>query len=428
MAYISVPVSPLFSLAATCVFFVVGLCFVASSVIQIAHGNFQQLKELHELGPTQFARQGTRPLLIHMTDVHITSNEQTKRIGGGIGGIRCFRESLEFVSQSRPKYLIISGDLTDTGCSEEWQQAGELIANFSESEAPFLVLAPGNHDLSESYDEMSRVDQMRLYFESIARISPRMISFVELTVADIIQKVYSAAAPPLVAEIGTILKDIYITGSKPATRFPPVSSTRRERRAKAENVDWQSIARDKLIDQWFRTYGGDLFPLRIYDEKQKTMIFVLNSVMRAGTFGESALGFLGTKQLSRLYGHLRTLPQEAENVLVVTHHSPFRRAGEWQLVLSPHQLGRSFTEVMDYCFLSHQAEEARAFIAKLSACADQYQSVRFFLMCGHRHTAGAGYAGRVLVLEGGALCEEGAGAWIVYANSGRVSIDRENLC
>src|SRR5258708_26303115 len=134
-----------------------------------------------------------------------------------------------------------------------------------------------------------------------------------------IKKVYSAAAPQLVAKIGKIIKNFYITGSKPATRFPPVSSTRRERRAKAENVDWQSIARDKLIDQWFRTYGGDLFPLRIYDEKQKTIIFVLNSVMRAGTFCESALGFLGTKQLSRFYGHLRPLPQQAENILVFHH-------------------------------------------------------------------------------------------------------------
>ena len=111
----------------------------------------------------------------------------------------------------------------------------------------------------------------------------------------------------------------------------------------------------------------------------------------------------------------------------MTHHAPFRRPGEWEIVLSNAQREHIVSRVLDYAFLVHRAEEARKFVTTISGSADKHDGVNYFLLCGHRHKLACGRIGRIITLEGASLSVEPPTTWMLYTQATRVTVSNLEL-
>ena len=131
----------------------------------------------------------------------------------------------------------------------------------------------------------------------------------------------------------------------------------------------------------------------------------------------------------RLSTTLSDLPTYTRYVLIVTHHAPFRAPGDWTFLLPWRGGGllKTLERIKDFAFLSHAAHEARDLLAVVSGAADLRQDVQFVMFCGHRHQPNVGRAGRVLVVEGGALAETDPSTCLVFADGPSLYIQRAKV-
>jgi predicted phosphodiesterase len=81
------------------------------------------------------------PDILVVSDLHFTSDGESTLEPGGIGDPAALLA--KFLEETKAKVLIIAGDVTDTGSSEQWKAA--LLA-FKELGKIELIAAPGNHD------------------------------------------------------------------------------------------------------------------------------------------------------------------------------------------------------------------------------------------------------------------------------------------
>ena len=96
----------------------------------------------------------TNPWALHVTDVHLTLPGTARVEGEGDGRDRLAALVAAKQIQS-PRYLFLSGDITDHGHGPEWDEAAKVLAPLRASGCRVLV-APGNHDLSMAYDGSSQ--------------------------------------------------------------------------------------------------------------------------------------------------------------------------------------------------------------------------------------------------------------------------------
>jgi hypothetical protein len=175
--------------------------------------------------------------------------------------------------------------------------------------------------------------------------------------------------------------------------------------------------------EWFDRHGHGFFPLQFTHAPSETVFFILNSVGDpTDLLGDSALGHFSAGQLSRLAAQIDGLPDTVRNIVIVTHHAPFRHPGDWRAFFRGMGGRKKVVQrVWDYAFLAHRADEARQFLTSVVAAADRRQGVNFFILCGHRHTPTRGRLGSVIALEASSLSEATAATWFIFAQGGRVS-------
>jgi len=418
VAISSLPLCPLFLLwPATALLFALEVFVITAWTMRVAYRNFHELRELQNVGPGLFRDCEVPPKICHATDVHMTVDDMTARIEGGVGGQERFLQWLAVVGRRQPHYIILSGDVTDTGRHEEWQWFEKALSSRKELESATFAICPGNHDLSKQYYETPNENRMHLYFHILHKACPNFTTSRGMLVSEVSQQARKGLDKGDVRALASQLEADFLRDSGVfedlITMIPRFSS--HGRRGEAKQINWQALAVEALVDRWYEHNGWDLFPLRMTDNRQKTLLIILNSVnQKPMTLGDSALGSLGDSQMSRFKAILNSLDRDIENVVVVLHHSPFRRPGEWGLYFAWRGIKEAWPRIKDSVFLAHHAREARELVDALSAAADQHQDMKFFMFCGHRHTPGAGRAGRVIVLEGGALCEGMASTWLVF--------------
>lgn len=404
--------------------FATGLCAV-TCVVKIALHSFKQLPEIQQIGDYMIRKSDTSPLVSHATDVHVTVADDVARIEGGIGGHKNLKHWLMSANLLHTRYFVVSGDITDTGHRMEWQRIEESI-NPNLCKFNFII-APGNHDISSQYGWPSQ-DKLRLYFKFQARLCPSLTTPDNKKLTDLLAKAEQEIEPLLDLRAEQEREDFISLQKAPSIshhfNHPALFNQRVEI---ADKTDWKAHAKDILLNEWFERKWYDLFPLRLDEPEKETLILVLNSVIPSiMTLGGSALGSLGEGQMARIKAIFEVLPLSVRNILVVTHHAPFRHAGEWQLFSKDFvKLGgwkKAISRIQEFALLSQEAQESRRFLNIISDAADRFQSTNFILFCGHRHSAAAGRSGRVISLEGNCLSEENTSAWLVYVNDGLVHI------
>lgn len=440
----------------------IGVTWLVSllAMFRFALRHFFQLRELHEMGTDSVRKPAYAPIAAHATDIHLTVTDDTARIEGGTGGHAQLGAWLENLSQVEAGYVLISGDCVDTGDPREWKRFIEQVTRYPWLKGR-LVLAPGNHDLSDQYgDEDS--GKLRRYFECQAQFAPTLTTSLGMTLSEVAGIARDDVRPAIATRRDEIKKLVRFDSQIPvlliqAIGFRPHYYSRKavlfaEQRggssleyARSEwkfaldhygvprDFDFDSFALETLLDDWFVDRWHELFPLTLEDPDRGVVVIVLNSVPAvAQNVSESALGGGGKPQLSRLSAILNKLPTWTKTVLVMMHHAPYRRSGEFRLPLPKPVLRRkgwrrSTAAITELAFLAHEGHEARDIIDCISRAADHRHSSNFFLLCGHRHHRSAGRAGRVIVLEGDSLADHNSSSWNLYANGDDVAVYHQSI-
>jgi len=104
------------------------LLIIVFVTLKFATRNFLRLPELLPTAPIDTNEPTGKPLLMHITDVHITRDSNIQRYQGGPGGQGNLLRCLEIVKQLQPCYLLLSGDAVDTGDPVEWRLLEEMRA------------------------------------------------------------------------------------------------------------------------------------------------------------------------------------------------------------------------------------------------------------------------------------------------------------
>lgn len=378
---------------------------VAYSAVIATH-NFYRLQEIQPTAPMTFGSFAGRALATHVTDIHITEADDVGTVEDNeCGGMSAFTGWLASSAVAKPRFLVVSGDVTDTGAMKEWTRAAKAIRTAALGNDQFLIVAPGNHDLFPWYGrDASYRGRLRRYFDFLRQVSPEM----RTATSKLVRELAAQAEPEIEPHIDAKAKDDSFRKKESAD--PYNLDERWANNLKRDGIylrpDWWGIAREAVLDDWYDSQWYELFPLTFYDKSTGTLVAVMNSVMRgAQTLGESALGEYGWSQLERLRALISALPAKTRSVLVVTHHAPFRAPGDWRLFIpwAVTGLRRTKARIHEFCYLAHAVDESRMFLSMLCEAASLNQHARFVLFCGHRHSFASGWAGPALVIEGRAL-------------------------
>lgn len=407
------------------------ICFLSAILValHLARRHFKELPELQAVGSALHRSLPCPPLVSHVTDVHVTKASHIGTVeGNDRDGMEALQTWLSPFASRGSRFLLVSGDLTDTGDPDEWRRVDAVFIT-ARSDEQYLVVAPGNHDLFP-YGE-SLQDHLRLYFEHAGKWCRSLTTCEFQPVFDLTYLANSSIEGKVEAKARE-LKEAYIN-SRPGPSNPQElaedEDVERAWRERANTMDWFTPARDMLIRDWYRSNWRAAFPLRLDDKLSGGLVLVINSVLPTHLLGESALGELGDEQLAQVEAALKTLPDYARFVFIVTHHAPFRAPGDWRLFVPWGRGGLHSTwgRVKDFAYLGHAAHEARIFLDIVSAAADRHQNVQFVVFCGHRHQANIGRAGRVLIVEGSALAEARPSTTLIYADGPSLFVSRENI-
>lgn len=454
-------VGPALTIAVT---YVVGCWVLALTLtLRFAFKNFLQLPEIQPTGITAGGGAPNAVLMAHITDTHITVADDVARWDGGRGGSTHLREFTDLCTKLRPTYICVSGDMTDTGHPREWIRFAEQIRNCHGSS--HVIVAPGNHDLSQYYGEVDQ-GKARRYIEFQAALNPSVHTASGKPLSALLVEASERVQPKLKATLDDIRAanrffnrigySAQFFAGIPAPYYIKKANLFLEHKAYLagrtpqdledmrrgyiypdwlpvpDDFDWRTFAIEVLIDEWFQEVWDSLFPLCFTDSLNRAMFFVLNSTSLVSTsISDSAVGSVGQEQLRRLNTLLSKLPPKTRSVIVVSHHTPFRRPGEWRLPLPRPLYSRSGWKrasqlLSELAFLPHDAQQARSLLDSLAQTADRNQAANFFFLSGHRHRRSIGRIGRVLALEGGSLADGAAAAILCFCDN-LVFIEEQTL-
>jgi len=374
----------------------------------------------------------TSPYILHLSDLHLTATGAKRTEGGASGNDNLAWLTGNLVQSRRPKYLIITGDIVDTGSPLEWSQAGGILETLKEQGMRVLT-CPGNHDLATAYDDIGYFfvragainrqplvngSKLVAYLEMAVKLEPEL-RYEDTPLADILKREVQPAR-----EIAEEWQKAADSAHERLTALSSTSPTKPKRKGQPsdllalQRVDWPlasaflnplverameyfsppeflsgSAARERwvrdftqrsscafsLIEtavRWSRLWT-QVFPLRLYAEQEEIEFFIVNSVAPdSGALG-SAFGRLASEQINRLKRYL--LSTKAK-VAVILMHNPI--CGWDEETKDRHSRFR--VDVQRWGLLAHDANECQQLVEIMNSNSNE--TLRQILLCvGHRH-------------------------------------------
>lgn len=362
---------------------------------------------------------------VHLTDAHITRKGR-QCIEGGKGGNERLQDCTTIFLEEPPKFVFITGDLTDHGDEEEWEEVHSILAPLKEK-GTRIVIVPGNHDLATAYNSTDAFISTRLthfrggmirgmnglrlraFLHSMAALEPGLKNAKGETIEAILKqedknlnRLWSLIEETRMLVSTNPLAKLYEkerfckTASSLFPQYPP-------------SMGWEALLwtsnesfNDFYVSSLYAERWQDYFPLYLVDEAIGAKIIVLNSIARDPTLMGSAWGDLGQDQISRLEEIIRN--STSRQFVVLAHHAPFR----WYDERPP---GFTLEEIQRWACLAVSISSVNRFSTILSRI--QRDKKKLFFFCGHRH-GGKLHEARIgdwhggQVAEGASLADEDA--------------------
>jgi 3',5'-cyclic AMP phosphodiesterase CpdA len=368
------------------------------------------------------------PLFTLISDTHITDHRET--LEHCRDGPQKLGATLDFVrKQLRPRFCIVSGDLTDRGEQAEWDLFEKILHQTSPQKdvnamlAVTFLMAPGNHDLQGSpFTEDANVlmrglghtyDAHASEIDYLAR-QERVLTFAQKEEGDL-------------GSVGTLtLRNTPFFTKLIAVR-DDVAKARIEQIPEGSAAPRWSMRLYQVVyppGSWYRLSDAlnafdDLFPLIYEDSTASVAVVLMNSSAIPSPGASMGLGEITSPQTDRLGRYLAQVESKFRTLVVVIHHAPARREhDEWSWTQFLRL--RTNSDIWAHTFLALEPRDARKFMSVIDSFAAAHTNVQVVVAHGHRH--GPAYLGRtargVWLLEAPAVIEEqNPGAWAVYRSA-----------
>jgi len=233
----------------------------------------------------------TRPVVVHWTDLHITSSDDTDRLDqhpglkGGNRPLRALiREYGEGVLRSS-SLILVTGDITDTGKEQEWQEFFRIVPAALRKK---MVLVPGNHELNIPHGVTNNPDRL-LQIEQAVRSPLRLIRLIRCLLAmDAVQgqRSYVYLGKGRITTLTEYLRPLRKNLDSYRPMLDVLCSNLR--------LLWKRIALEQMLEKAFpmavnvKVDGADL------------IVLILDSNDPAAHLGTNAFGRVSRPQLLRL--------------------------------------------------------------------------------------------------------------------------------
>jgi hypothetical protein len=398
-----------------------GFIFLTPFAWTVSDGQLASIftRSVERLDPKVCPDAGVPTLLAQISDLHVTSNGQPTR-EGDVPGNNFIDLVVASINKHQPAFLIVSGDITDSGAATEWSDVLESLAKVSRNTT--VVLTPGNHDLNlwfgredvtpapndDNHNFISRLDEI----PKIARVyavqdslSPSITSKRGLTLGDDLSRAPTrTTASSFTSEIAECTKDCLSTLPKDPNLGDPSLGCYlncKDNWAYIRNLYLRNLDRD--------------FPWRLTDlQKGVSILSIATALRTTATIGQNAIGEIDDEQISAVQSAIESVPANVKTFIFIFHHpmtvirgemdnTPFlARIGTGTLTASRffatwHTLEDSIW--WDRLFLRTNPGQANKFIDLLQAEMHRRGDARGIVMFGHRHRRTLGIWNKLVFVE-----------------------------
>lgn len=359
------------------------------------------------------------PIFAHISDLHITERSST-RDGKRPGNVR-LASVLQRVNDRKPPFLIVSGDITDEGMSEQWKLVDRLFQPLRSNTR--ILVSTGNHDLNYFFGRdpeehpwtwfglkpLAGLDAEPRIFRAAefqARHIPEVQGSAGGTVHNITSNVPNksnlAHFPRQIEECA--VSCVWNSGNDPAEVKLAIAGCRASCASDLESIRFH----------YFRDLS-DSFPLYYVDEVSHTaFISLTTSMAETKAVGRNAIGLSGKDQIKNLKAELAGLPASVKYIVLVQHHPllwngvpPFPHF-HWSDLLHP---GKTFDIFYTSpwflaVFLHNNVAEGEQTYAMLKDELARRPGTSALVAFGHRHQRSLSRIGPIIFEEAPNLATE----------------------
>ncbi len=370
----------------------------------------------------------SRPVVVHVSDAHFIGSDCGRTYEGAAWDERRVRKSVAKILELAPQFLIVSGDITDSGTETEWQQARSVLLDPVVKSGTQVVVAPGNHDLQNVFAPEgpfpTSKPKIQRFLEAAIAANSSLESSRKNSISDELNRVRLSEEREerqraFLREQTACIQ--LCQAVAPGARSCAQGCADANANAAPEQTE-PLLPPSRVTDAC-----SEWYPVRYTSQDRRIAVLTLcSSAREAGGIGTNALGYMGQNQLKLLEDELKTLAPEIRHVFVVMHHSPVRRPSDrWGISEALRLRGES--TFFHYMFLGNAIEESRRIVNALLSAADTKRELRAYLLFGHRHREFLGKidnpykdnAPWVWVSEAPALYDPAGGMWLAYELPGR---------
>ncbi len=327
------------------------------------------------------------PFAIHISDSHLLGPEERQTREGASRDRNTLNQLSAAILKLHPRYLFITGDVTDKGKDTEWKVAEEILLKPAREAGITTIIAPGNHDLQPTFFGAKQ----NTYLSASAAALARALLEKQVAFGGDLTSVSRGALRSLMnwqpseAEITETSQKFYQTciENPPDPNTPPL--------AWAQGCDLATrpeVIKELLLNNYFSQACSDWYPFTHYDADIRTETIVMCSVGSSTlNIGDNAIGSFGKEQLKRFGEALDQIPADANHVFIVLHHPVVRRWRDTYSVPEHWWRWHEWTEssLYNYALLSTEWREASAVVDKTLQAMEKRPACSFNLLYGHRH-------------------------------------------
>lgn len=306
----------------------INICFFSLPVWWTVHKGPPKISQVQvvALVPRGCPTEVTSPLVVHISDLHITTDRFT-RDGKTPGNLR-FPGLIKEINRQEPSYLVISGDLTDRGDVPQWMALKEMLGQLAP--ASRVIITPGNHDLNQFFghdpneadigwgdaeitsnlEKLPRLGRLTV-FES--QSLPTTVTAEGVELGDLVRKIPTKSTlHSFEKQISQCIDNCNSAGAWDETGKATAAC------GLVCGTDWRHI-RFQYLSQI-----RDNFPWMYVDEQRHVAFFsIASTLIDSDTAGQNGLGYISQGQLSSLQRLLHELPLTIRLVVLTLHHPLF---------------------------------------------------------------------------------------------------------
>ena len=274
--------------------------------------------------PDACTDQTVKPLLAHISDLHISDRERTR--DNSYPGNDRLAPVLQRINSFKPPYLVVSGDITDEETAPQWRLVENLLTPLNRNTT--ILSSTGNHDLNYFFGK-DPTERPWTWFGLFPLTGidgePRIFRAAEFQARHLSQMLTTAGTSlgNTIANVPTESNLALFKDQIAECAISCLSNAATPDEARSARAVCTGMCAHDLDSIRFHYYHdlSKLFPLTYVDTASHTAFIAMTTSMAESTsVGRNAIGWSGDDQITHLGEALDRLPTTVKYIVIVMHH------------------------------------------------------------------------------------------------------------